>query len=240
MGAGSDEVDEIRQQIDESRKNLGAAVGALAYKADVKNRGKELLEGKKEVVMEKVDDLKSKLPGGDSDGGGEGGLADKVKSKLPSGDDVSEKVDALKAKVPDSDALKAKLPDGVSDAADKIADKTPSKEDAKAKAQDASGFAAEHPVAVAAGAAVAGLAAGIALPETDLERQKLKPHAQQARAEVTGRVQETVEQVKSGAQDAASSVADAVKEQGQQQGGKVGEVAEKAADKAQEKVDPDS
>jgi len=32
MGPGSDEVDEIRQQIDESRENLGAAVGALAYK----------------------------------------------------------------------------------------------------------------------------------------------------------------------------------------------------------------
>jgi hypothetical protein len=192
-------------------------------------------------VMEKVDDLKSKLPGGDDDGGGgEGGLADKVKSKLPSGGDVGEKVDALKAKVPDGDALKAKLPDGVSDAASKIADKAPSKEDVKAQAQGASGVVAEHPVAVAAGAAVAGLAAGIALPETEFERQKLKPHAQQARAEVTGRVQETVEQVKSGAQDAASSVADAVKEQGQQQGGKIGDVAEKAADKAHEKVDPES
>jgi gas vesicle protein len=235
MGPGSDEVDQIRQQIDESRENLGAAVGALAYKADVKNRGKEALEDKKETVMEKVDDLKSKLPGG---GDGEGGLGDTVKSKLPSGGDVGEKVDALKSKVPDSDALKAKLPDGVSDAAGKIADNTPSKEDVKAKAQGASGFASDHPVAVAAGAAVAGLAAGIALPETELERQKLKPHAQQARAEVTGRVQETVEQVKSGAQDAASSVADAVKEQGQQQGGKAGELAEKAADKTQEKVGP--
>ncbi len=229
MGPGSDEeVEEIRQEIDQTRENLGEAVGALAYKADVKNRGKEVLEDKKEAVMEKVDDLKGKLPGGDGSEGG--GLGDKVKDKLPSGDQI-------KSKVPDSDAIKDKMPGGVSDAASTISDKTRSKEDVKAKAQ---GAASEHPGAVAAGAAAVGLAAGLAVPETELEREKLKPHAQQARQQAQAKVQETVQQVKSGAQDAAGSIADAAKEQGQQQGGKVGEVAEKAADKAQEKVNPDS
>ena len=215
MGSGSDEVDEIRKQIDESRENLGHAVGGLAYKADVKNRGKEVVADKKEAVMEKVDELKAKLPSGDDT---EGGLGDKVKAKLPSGDE-------LKAKLPDGEALKAKLPDGA-----------PSKDDVKDKAHGIAKTAGEHPVAVAGGAAVAGLAAGLALPETKIEREKLKPHAQEARAEVTGRVQDTVEQVKSGVQDAAGSVADAVKEQGQEHGGKIGEVAEKAADKTQEQV----
>ena len=229
MGSGTDEVDELRQQIDESRENLGAAVGALAYKADVKNRGKEVLEDKKEAVMEKVDELKSKVSGG-----GEGpGIAEKVKGTLPSGGE-------LKAKVPDADALKQKMPAGVSDAAGKIADKTPSREDVKVKAQGAAQAASEHPFAVAVGAAAAGLAAGLAVPETELERQKLKPHAQQARADVTERVQQTVEQVKSSAHDAAKTAADAIKQQGQQHGGKIGEVAEKAADKTHERVDPDS
>ncbi len=81
MGLRSDEVDEIRRQIAESRENLGAAVGALAYKADIKNRGKEALEDKKEAVMEKVDELKDKLPGGDGDGAG--GIGDAIKDKLP-------------------------------------------------------------------------------------------------------------------------------------------------------------
>ena len=216
MGSGSDEeVDEIRRQIDASRENLGHAVGGLAYKADVKNRGKEVLDEKKEQVMEKVDELKAKVPSPDelkdklpTGDGGEGGLGDKVKAKLPSGE-----------------ALKDKLPDGA-----------PSGEDVKDKAHGIAKTAGEHPVAVAGGAAIAGLAAGLALPETQLERDKLKPHAQQARADVTDRVQDTVQQVKSGVQDAAGSVADAVKEQGQEQGGKVGEIAEKAADKTQEQV----
>jgi gas vesicle protein len=236
MGSGSDEVDDIRQQIDESRQNLGAAVGALAYKGDVKNRGKEALEDKKETVMEKVDELKSKVRGGDGEGAEGGGLGEKIKDTLPSGDQVSEKVDSLKAKVPDADALKAKVPDGVGDAAAKLGDKTPSKDEVKDKAHGLAATAKEHPAAIAGGAAVAGLAAGLALPETQLERDKLAPAAQDARAEVTERVQDTVAQVKSGVQDAAGSVADAVKEQGQHHGGKAGELAEQAADKAQEKV----
>lgn len=216
MGSGPDEVEELRQQIDESRKNLGAAVGALAYKGDVKNRGKEALEDKKEVLMEKVEQVKGKLPDSDA-----------IKDKLPTGEDVGAK----------ADALKSKLPDGVGEAAGRIGDATPSKEEVKQKAQDAASAAGEHPVAVMAGAAVAGLAAGLALPETELERQKLAPAAQDARQQVQARARETAAQVKSAAQDAAASTVEAVREQGQQQGGKVADMADKAADKAQEKID---
>ncbi len=200
MGLGSDEVDEIRRQIAESRENLGAAVGALAYKADIKNRGKEALEDKKEAVMEKVDELKDKLP--------------------------------------DGETIRSKLPDGVGDAVSRIGDAAPSKEDVKRKAQDAGGVAQDHPIAVVAGAAAAGLVAGLAIPETDLEREKLGPTARNVREQVQERAQDIIEQVKDGAKDAVSSVADAVKDKGQEHGGKVGEIAEKAADKTREKVDP--
>jgi ElaB/YqjD/DUF883 family membrane-anchored ribosome-binding protein len=229
MGPGSDEVDDIRQQIEESRENLGNALGALAYKADVKNRGKEAIDDKKEAIMEKVDDLKSKLPG---TGEGEGSMGETIKSKLPDGD-------AIKSKVPDADAIKAKLPSGVSDAAGRIGDATPSKDDVKRKAQDVAGSASDHPVAVIAGAAAAGLVAGLALPETDLEREKVAPTAQNVRAEVQGRAQEAFEHAKSAAQDAVGSVADAVKQKGQEHGGSGGDIAEKVADKTREQVDPD-
>ena len=212
MGPGSDEeVDEIRQEIDQTRENLGEAVGALAYKADVKNRGKEVVEDKKEMVMEKVDELKGKVTGTED----EPGLAGKVKDKLPSGEDIKDK-----------------MPGGAGDAASKVGDKTPSKEEVKEKASGIAAKAGEHPAAVAGGAAIAGLA----LPETEIERQKVKPAAQDARRQATERVQETVQQVKAGAQDAAGSVADAVKEQARQHDGKVGELAEKAADKTHDNV----
>jgi Protein of unknown function (DUF3618) len=227
MGPGPDEVAEIRQQIDESRQNLGEAVGALAYKADIKNRGKEALEDKKEAVMEKVEELKGKLPGG---GDGEGGIGETIKSKLPSGEDVSDKVDALKSK----------MPGGVGEAASRVGDKAPSSGDVKAKAQEAASTAGEHPIAMAAGAAVAGLAAGLALPETDVERQRLAPAAQDARAQAQGAVRDAVQQAKTVAKDVASSAAETVKQAGQQPGGKPGEAAEKAADKTQDQVNRSS
>jgi ElaB/YqjD/DUF883 family membrane-anchored ribosome-binding protein len=227
MGPGPDEVEEIRQQIDESRENLGVAVGALAYKADVKNRGKEALEDKKEAIMEKANELKSKLPGG---GDSEGGIGETIKSKLPSGENVSDKVEALKSKMPDS----------VGEAASRAGDKMPSSDDVKAKAQEAAATAGEHPIAMAAGAAAAGLVAGLALPETDLERQKLAPAAQDARAQAQAAARDAVQQAKAVAKDVASSAAEAVKQAGQQHGGKLGEAAEKAADKTQDQVNPSS
>ncbi|MDX6679398.1 MAG: hypothetical protein QOE31_3450 [Solirubrobacteraceae bacterium] len=196
MGSGSDELDEIRQQIDESRANLGASVGALAYKADVKNRGQEIISDKKEAVMEKVDELRSKVAGG-ANGDGIGAT---VKDKLPDGE-------AIRSKLPDGEALKAKIPDGVGDAAGRIGDATPSKEDVKQKAQAAAEAASNNPLAVVAGAAAAGLAAGLALPETEIERQRVAPKAQQARQQVEAKVQDTVQQVKSSAQDAAQTAA---------------------------------
>lgn len=218
MGSRSDEVEDIRAQIDETRQDLGESVGALAYKADAKNRGKEILDDKKEVVMEKVDELKQKVPGIGGGGDSGPGMGEKVKDKLP---DPS----AIKDKLPDGQAIKDKLPDGAASA-----------QDVKAKARDAAQTAKDNPVVLVAGAAAVGLAAGLAIPETDIEREKLAPHAQQARQQVEGKVKDTVKQVKSGAQDAAGSVADAVKEQAQQQDGKAAELAENAAAKSMEKL----
>lgn len=235
MGSGSDEVEELRRQIDESRENLGEAVGALAYKADVKNRGQEAISDKKEAVMEKVEELKSKVSGG-GDGPGIGAT---VKDKLPDGDAIKAKLpdgEAVKSKLPDGDAMKAKIPDGVGDAAGRIGEAAPSKEDVKQKAQAVAETARDNPLAAVAGAAAAGLAAGLALPETEIERQKLAPKAQEARQQVEAKVQDTVQQAKSKAQDAAQTATSAVKEKGQEHGGKIGELAETAADKTQERV----
>jgi ElaB/YqjD/DUF883 family membrane-anchored ribosome-binding protein len=202
-------------------------VGALAYKADVKNRGKEALEDKKEALMEKVDEVKAKVPGVGNGSGDSSGSS--IRDKLPDGQ-------AIKDKLPDGEALKAKVPDSVSDAKSRVAEATPSKEDVKQKAQAATDTAKDNPVALVAGAAAAGLAAGVAIPQTDIEKEKLGPPAQEARQNIETKVKGTVEQVKSSAQEAVQGVAGAVRQTGQKQGGKVGELAEKAADKTQERV----
>jgi tryptophan synthase beta subunit len=236
MGSGSDEVDRLRRQIDATRENLGEAVGALAYKADVKNRAKELFEDKKETLMEKVEEVKDKLPAIGGGDGSQGGIGETIKSKLPDSGAITDKLPSGEGVGEKVGALKQKLPDGIGDAAGRIGDATPSTQDVKAKAQHAASAAGDHPIALAAGAAAVGLAAGLALPETEIERQKLAPAAQDARQQAQAKAQDTIAQVKSAAQDAAGSTVDAVRQKGQEQGGKIGEMAQKAADKADEKV----
>ena len=45
---------EIREEIEQTRGEMGETVEALAYKADVKTRAKENIAGKRDRVMEKV------------------------------------------------------------------------------------------------------------------------------------------------------------------------------------------
>ncbi len=247
MGPGPDEVNEVeelRQEIDESRENLGAAVGALAYKADVKNRGKEAISDKKEELMEKV---KSKVPGvgggSDSPGNEGGGISEKVKSKLPSGDQVSGKVDDLKSKLPGGGEGGEGEGGGMGEKVKSVGGAAPSKEELKGKAQGAAETARDNPAVVAAGAVAAGLAAGLALPQTDAEREKLAPKAQQLREDAETRVKEKVDQAKAAvnvaeqAKSLAQTAAGAVREKGEQQEGSLGDVLEKAADRADEKID---
>ena len=212
MGSGQEEVERLRQEADEAGENLASTVGAVAYKADVKNRGKEVLEEKKEVLKDKVDELKSKVSGGE----GEPGVADKVKDKLPSGEE-----------------LKSKLPGGGEGSDDPAS----SEGGLKDKVKDAADAASGKPLAVTAGAAAAGLVAGLALPETEVEREKLAPKAKQVREDAQARAKETVQQAKAAAKETADSTVQAVRQAGEQQDGKLGEVIEKSADKAQEKVD---
>jgi ElaB/YqjD/DUF883 family membrane-anchored ribosome-binding protein len=70
--------EEIRREIETTRDELADTAAALAYKADVKARGKERVEevkqdmrakvdGVKGTVTGKVEELKAKAPGGSSD-----------------------------------------------------------------------------------------------------------------------------------------------------------------------------
>jgi hypothetical protein len=75
----SDEPDEIRAQIEETRAELGDTVEALAAKADVKAQVKNKLAVGKEQIKEKREEVTAKLPGVRNRGGapttGQGGSA---------------------------------------------------------------------------------------------------------------------------------------------------------------------
>jgi len=58
---GSDDVEELRHQIDQTRDELAETVEALAHKADVKSRAKEAVTDAKATAKVKAADAKLKL-----------------------------------------------------------------------------------------------------------------------------------------------------------------------------------
>lgn len=125
-------------------------------------------------------------------------LAYKGDVKARAKDSVTGKFDAVKATV-----------SGVTDAA-------PDTDDVKQSARKAVGVAQENPLGLAIGAVAVGFLAGMLVPSTRVENERVGPIADQVKDEVKQAAQTAMEHGKEAAQDAAQAAGDAIKETGQQ------------------------
>jgi ElaB/YqjD/DUF883 family membrane-anchored ribosome-binding protein len=171
-----EEPDRIREQIEETRAEMGETVDALSYKADVKARAKDSLQEKKESVMGVAQSAKERLVGAGQSGGAATPAADQVKYQ----------------------------------------------------ARRAKSVAEENPLGLAVGAVAVGFLAGMLIPSTRVEDEKLGPVADDVkqRAKETG--QEALERGKQVAQDAAETA----KESGREHAQGLGETAQEHAREA--------
>ena len=130
-------------------------------------------------------------------------------------DAVSDKVEIMKSKVSDT-ATRAK--EAVVGTASRAGDATPSRGQVKQAGRRAAGMAKENPLGLAIGAAALGFLAGLAVPSTRVEDEKLGPVADQVKDKVKETSQEALDRGKQVAQEVASTAADTAKEQTQEQG----------------------
>ena len=149
--------DAIRQEIEQTRSQMGETVEAIGYKTDVKARAK---------------------------------------------DSVTEKTDAVK--------------DKLGSVIGRASDSTPSSDDMKDGAKKAVGTAQENPLGLAIGAVAVGFVAGMLIPSTSVEDEKIGPMADQLKDRVKETGQDALEHGKQVAQDVAESAQETVKESGQQ------------------------
>ena len=150
--------DAIRQDIEQTREQMGETIGAIGYKTDVKERAK---------------------------------------------DSVSEKTDAIKSKV--------------SGVMGKANDATPSGGEVKQGAQQAVSVAQENPLGLAIGAVAAGFIAGMLIPSTRVEDEKMGEMSDQVIDQVKETASEAVDRGKQVATEVAQSAQETAKESGQQQ-----------------------
>jgi ElaB/YqjD/DUF883 family membrane-anchored ribosome-binding protein len=156
--------DRIREEIEQTRAEMGETVDALGYKTDVKARAKDSIQDKKESVM---------------------GVASSAKERLVG-------------------------------AGQTVGDKTPDTEQVKHQAKRAKSVAQENPLGLAVGAVAVGFLAGMLIPSTRVEDEKMGAISDDVidRAKETG--QEALERGKQVAQEAAQSAQETVKDSGQQ------------------------
>ena len=122
--------------------------------------------------------------------------------------EMGETVDALGYKAD----VKARAKDRVTGVKDRIVGTTPDTGDVKHQARRAKSVAEENPVGLAVGALAVGFLAGMLIPSTRVEDERLGPMADDVkqRAKETG--QEALERGKQVAQDAAQTAKESGRE----------------------------
>jgi len=141
-------------------------------------------------------------------------------------DAVSEKMETVKSKVSDT-ATRAK--EAVTGATDRASDATPSRGEVKQAGRRAAGLAKENPLGLAVGAAAIGFLAGLAVPSTRVEDERLGPMADQVKDRVKETGQEALDHGKQVAQEVASTAAETAKEKTQEHGQELADTAKQNA-----------
>jgi len=130
-------------------------------------------------------------------------------------DAMSDKVETMKSKVSDT-ATRAK--EAVVGTASRASDATSSRGQVKQAGRRAAGMAKENPLGLAIGATALGFLAGLVVPSTRVEDEKLGRVSDQVMDKVKETGQEALDRGKQVAQDVASTAADTAKEQTQEHG----------------------
>jgi hypothetical protein len=139
---------------------------------------------------------------------------------------VADKVDAAKSKVSEA-ASRAKEAvagtasrggDTVGGTASWVSDATPSRGEVKRTARRVAGIAQENPLGLAVSAAAVGFLAGLVVPSTRVEDERLGPVADQVKDQVKETGQEAVQRGKQVAQEATQSAVQTARERSQEHG----------------------
>jgi gas vesicle protein len=130
---------------------------------------------------------------------------------------MGDTVEALGYKADVPSRAKESVSGKVDSVKSKFTGATPDTGQVKDGAKQAVGVAQQNPIGLAVGAAAVGFVAGMVVPSTKLEDEKLGPMADQVKETAKETGQEAVERGKQVAQQAAASAQETVKESGQQQ-----------------------
>ena len=142
---------------------------------------------------------------------------------------VSEKVENVKSKVSGT-ATRAR--EAVTGATDRAAEASPSRGEVSQQTRRAAGIVRENPLGLAIGAAAIGFLAGLAVPSTRVEDERLGPVADQVKDKARETGQEALDRGRQVAQDVASTATDTARQRTQEHGQELADSARQSAHEA--------
>ena len=129
---------------------------------------------------------------------------------------MGDTVDALGYKADVKSRTKEAVSDKVDSIKEKVGGSTPSTGDVKEGARKAGGMAKENPLGLAIGATAVGFIAGLLVPTTRIEDEKLAPMASDMREKAMDAGQEAMDRGKQVAQDAMQTAKESGQEHAQE------------------------
>ena len=136
--------------------------------------------------------------------------------------------------------VKARTRDKVTDTKDSIVSRvtgaTPDSGEAKRKAKRAAGVAQENPLGLAVGSVAVGFLAGMLLPTTDIEDEKVGALSDQVTDQIKETGQEALEHGKEVAQEMAQSAKETAQDSGPQHAQEVASSAKESARETRDEV----
>ena len=149
-------------------------------------------------------------------------LAYKSDVKGRAKDSVNEKVEGIKS--------------AFVGAKDSASDATPSTGDVKQAARRGKGIAQENPLGLAVGSIAVGFLAGLLVPTTRIEDEKIGPMADTIKDQAKETAQVAIDHGKEAAQDAAQAASQAAKDAGQEHAEQAKDDMQQQAQQAREQV----
>jgi gas vesicle protein len=121
-------------------------------------------------------------------------------------------------------------------AKDSAMDATPTTGDVKSGARQAVGVAQENPLGLAVGAVAVGFLAGMLIPSTRVEDEKIGPMADQVKTQIKETGQEALEHGKAVASEAVGAAKETAQEQGREHASQLQDSAQQSAQDVREGV----
>jgi hypothetical protein len=146
--------------------------------------------------------------------------------------EMGDTVDALGYKADVKSRAKEKMTQTKDKLTGRVSSAAPERDDVGRKARQAAGIAQENPLGLAIGSVAVGFVAGLLIPTSRMEDEKLGPVADQVKDAAKQTGGEALERGKQVAQAAAESAQETVQEQGREHGEALASSAQENAQQA--------